>query len=52
MKEMKYEKPKVVVLASAAQAIQSDRPTKPPGSFWDSYNLSYPPTDGAYEADE
>jgi hypothetical protein len=49
---MKYEKPEVTVVTSAAKAIQQNLSTKPTGSFVDHISSLYPQTNGAYEADE
>jgi hypothetical protein len=49
---MKYERPEVTAVASAAKAIQQDLPTKPSGSFVDHISSMYPQTNGAYQADE
>jgi hypothetical protein len=46
---MKYEKPELIVLGSAAVAIQGGPNSKPNGPNDTSHNK---PTAGAYEADE
>ncbi len=50
---MRYEKPEVVVLASAVKAITMRQLGKPTGVFQDFWNPQSPiHTNGAYEADE
>ncbi len=50
---MNYEKPEVVVLASAVKAITQHLVTKPAGLQVDFYQPQSPiHTNGAYEADE